>query len=72
MKESNLTKCKKCLELKVRTRVGKFPNGSKDSRYVDENGKQWNGLECSQCFVKSSKERMIQLRHKRALEKGTP
>lgn len=41
--------CKTCNEKKVRNPAGKFTNG-RDTKYVDADGKLWNGLKCSQCI----------------------
>ena len=46
--ESNLKKCKVCLQLKICIEAGKYPNG-KIKVYVDESGKKWNGKVCSSC-----------------------
>lgn len=40
--------CKKCLKEKVRNPAGFFGNG-RDRRFVDQHGKQWNGLKCPSC-----------------------
>lgn len=40
--------CKVCNEKKVRNPAGKFSNG-RDTKYVDEHNKLWNGKRCSDC-----------------------
>lgn len=61
MSESNLRKCKSCKELKNRIQDGKFPNG-RDKRWVNENGKQWNGSKCADCVIAKSRETMKKIR----------
>jgi len=46
--EINRKKCSICGELKYRIQLGNF-NSGKDKRWVDENGKQWNGHKCPEC-----------------------
>lgn len=48
MEEVNLTKCKKCAEIKHRIQMGKFKNG-RDKKWVDESGRQWVGHTCPSC-----------------------
>ncbi len=59
--ESNLNKCKVCLELRVKTEDGKFPNG-KTKRYLDQFGKIWNGKVCPQCNRNRAKNTMKSIR----------
>lgn len=54
--ERNLTICKECKEIKGRSIDGKYNH--KDKRYVDDNGKLWNGTVCPQCHAKKTAERM--------------
>lgn len=55
--ESNLTKCKQCEVLKVKTEAGKYPKG-KTKKFIDENGLQWNGKLCPQCNQQRAKNTM--------------
>ena len=55
MTESNKRVCKNCSELKVRTEAGKF--NKKDKKWVDENGKLWNGSLCPSCVVVKNRMR---------------
>jgi hypothetical protein len=54
--EKNLRICKTCNKIKQRISAGKFPNG-KDTRYVDENNKQWTGSVCPDCLKEKAKVR---------------
>lgn len=58
--ETNLTKCKKCGELKKRTQSGFF--NEKDKRWVDETGGLWNGKSCPTCTRIRVKEAMKKAR----------
>jgi hypothetical protein len=55
--ESNLRICKRCNKIKSRISAGKFPNG-RDTKYLNEAGKQWVGSTCPDCVIEKSKERM--------------
>jgi hypothetical protein len=68
MIESNKTICKKCQQMKTRTEDGKYPN-SKNKRYIDDQGKLWNGKTCPDCQKNKTKENMKQMRFNRQLEK---
>lgn len=46
--EIDKRQCKVCGEIKLRIRDGRFPN-HKDSKFVDELGKHWNGNTCPKC-----------------------
>jgi hypothetical protein len=59
-----LAVCKKCGETKVRNPAGKFHNG-RDKRFVDSEGKLWNGLTCSNCQAKKMKSHMKVKRSKK-------
>ena len=63
MTEINKRHCKICLNLKQRILNGKYPNG-KDSCWVDENSRQWNGKVCPDCNVKRCKDTMKKVREK--------
>ena len=63
MEETNLTQCKKCGQLKQRTRAGNF--GIKNKRYVDEHGLNWNGKTCGVCNLDRVRNAMKNLRDKR-------
>ena len=47
MIETNVRKCKSCGEDKTRTLAGKY--NLKDKKWVDEDGKLWNGSTCPKC-----------------------
>lgn len=47
MEESNVTTCRVCNQLKVRKQDGLFK--SKNKKWVDETGHQWNGRTCPDC-----------------------
>ena len=63
---AEFVKCKMCAEEKQRYKSGMFPNG-KDFRYVDEQGKQWNGKLCPGCQCKKNARRQKMRRAKRKL-----
>lgn len=56
-------KCKICNELKSRIAYGKFGT-SNNKRWIDEDGKQWNGLVCPSCQRKRALVNMHKLRGK--------
>lgn len=58
--ESNKRICKICQVLQDRITAGKFNH--KDKKFVDANGKLWNGSVCPKCVVATSRERMRKLR----------
>lgn len=59
--------CHTCNELKIRTEDGYFGK-SKNKRYVDENGKLWNGRKCCpDCHKKNAKENMKVMRFNKLL-----
>ena len=66
VEERNKVICKICKELKIRIEAGRFPN-SNNKRYINEEGKHWNGLVCAECSVNKMKENMKQLRFTRKL-----
>lgn len=66
MIERNDRICKKCFKMKPRISAGKFPNG-KDTRYVDENNKQWSGSVCPDCVKLKAKDNSAKAR---AAKKG--
>lgn len=55
--------CKICNELKLRIQFGTF-TAKKDKRWVDGDGKMWNGRVCPQCQVKIAADNMKKLRGK--------
>ncbi len=59
--------CKICGEMKVRIHNGSYD--SRNKRFVDESGKQWNGRVCPDCHANKSKSNMRVLRKKN--EKGS-
>jgi len=50
--------CKVCKEEKKSFNSGKYPNG-KDTRFVDENGKEWNGRTCPACHSTINAKRQM-------------
>jgi type II secretory ATPase GspE/PulE/Tfp pilus assembly ATPase PilB-like protein len=64
MEEINKSKCTKCQEIKNRIQNGKQPDGI-NKRWVDENGKSWNGRRCPECTISGMKVRMKELRFDR-------
>ncbi len=57
-----------CGELKIRVEDGYFGT-SKNKRYVDENGKLWNGRKCCpQCHKNKVKNSMKDLRNSKLIE----
>lgn len=65
MSETNLRKCKKCLQLKQRTLDGSFDGVNK--RWRDESGTLWNGSTCPACHKLAAKELAAKRRHKNSL-----
>lgn len=59
--------CKICGELKIRQHSGYFP-GSKNKKYVDENGLLWNGKTCPQCVVVKARLTMRKNRFKEIIK----
>lgn len=66
-KPDTLAVCKSCGETKVRNPAGKFPNG-RDTKYVDAEGKQWNGKKCSSCVATHMKTHQKVKRSKKNLQ----
>jgi len=62
-KESNLSKCSVCSEIKPRICVGKYPD-NRNKKYSDENGKLYVGRKCPDCVKSSMKTRMRAFRSK--------
>lgn len=61
--ESNIRKCKVCLEDKNRILAGKFPNG-RDKKWAGDSNLLWNGNICPECNVKESFKKMRKSREK--------
>ena len=60
--------CHICQQLKVRVQDGYFGT-SKNKRYIDENGKLWNGRKCCpDCHKNKSKETMKTMRFNKLLK----
>lgn len=55
--------CKICNDYKIRIQFGKFNTGG-NKRWVDGDGKMWNGRICPQCQVKIAADNMKKLRTK--------
>lgn len=75
--------CKVCNQLKTRVvktipdpvngaAIPEFYPGSKNKKYVDENGRLWSGKICPNCQCNRSREGMRNLRFKQKLEKNEP
>lgn len=62
--EKNQVICKICKELKTKIQDGTYPNG-KNKKWVDTEGKLWNGRICGQCQVEMQKEFMAVKRAKK-------
>lgn len=60
MNETNKRQCKICKDLKDRTLQGKF--NEKDKKWVDPEGKLWNGSVCPPCNRDRVKNLMKKLR----------
>jgi hypothetical protein len=58
--ESDLSTCRLCEQIKLRRFVGKFDD--KNKKYVDDQGKLWNGRVCPQCHSDRSRSNMKRLR----------
>lgn len=67
MSEVNMRICKVCNENKQRISDGKYPN-SKNTRFINEEGKLWSGNTCPRCLVNRSKENMKKLRFMRIIQ----
>ena len=63
--EIDKKECKVCKELKIRVRVGRYPN-FKDIKFSDEIGLLWNGKTCPTCHKKIMQEKMSIKRAKKA------
>ncbi len=59
--------CKVCGQLKSRIACGKFGDG-RSKRWLDENGKQWNGLMCPDCQRNRARSNMERLRLDKKLD----
>jgi DNA-directed RNA polymerase subunit M/transcription elongation factor TFIIS len=64
--EANRTICKVCRKIKMRIQSGKYPD-SKDKKWVDESGVQWNGRTCPDCHRERMKFHVRKVR-----STGTP
>lgn len=60
--EINKSICKICNKVKDRIEAGKF--NSKDKKWVDEEGKVWNGRVCNFCTKERVKNHMKNKRTK--------
>lgn len=58
---SNIQECKLCHIKKPRNRSGKYPDG-RNTRWTDDNGREWCGRKCPECHVLSSKNTMKKIR----------
>jgi hypothetical protein len=65
--------CKKCHHIKTRIQDGFFDAEEKNKRFVDTEGKLWNGNTCPSCNHDRVKIEMQKIRTiKEALENGKP
>ena len=55
-REINLCTCRNCQKIKIRQQDGKY-NG-KDKRWIDQNGRKWNGRKCPECQAETMRSRM--------------
>ena len=62
--ESNLSKCSKCQEIKLRKQNGFYPDG-RNKRWENEDGECWIGRKCPSCVISHMKGRMARLRASR-------
>lgn len=62
--ESNYRVCKQCKQSKLRSKAGIRPNG-KDSRFVGEDGQEWNGKVCPACHAHNCKVKQKEKRQKK-------
>lgn len=58
--------CKICNVEHKRFRDGVYPNG-KDTRFVNESGKEWSGRVCPQCHINKVSNKLKEKREKRKL-----
>lgn len=66
-KPDTIGTCKVCGEKKVRNPAGKFSNG-RDTKYVDAEGKLWNGRVCGSCQATKMKSHQRVKRSKNNLQ----
>jgi len=59
--ESNLSKCSKCQEIKLRKQEGFYPDG-RNKKYIDEDGNLYVGRKCPSCVKSHMLGRMRKLR----------
>lgn len=64
--ETNKRHCKLCNFLLVRIAAGKYPN-NKDTKYIDEYGKEWSGRVCPGCHKRNNKQRMRKIRFEKII-----
>lgn len=55
LQEYQVKTCKICNQTKKRYNTGKRPQ-SKETRFVSENGKEWNGNSCDECHLSKVKQ----------------
>lgn len=61
--EQDLRECKQCNIKKLRIRSGKYPS-EKDTKFVDNEGKIWNGNICPECHNENRKAYQKEKRRK--------
>lgn len=62
--------CRECRVIKTRVGAGRYPNG-KDTKWVDEHGKQWNGNMCPSCFKYRTRFKTKERRNEALVKKAT-
>ena len=69
MEDTSIIVCKSCGLTKKRIRAGKYPSG-RSTKWVDENGKEFNGRVCADCHKKkvADKKRFKEQEAKRVRE----
>lgn len=67
--ETNLSKCKTCLETKERTLVGKYKDNV-NKKYTDHTGSLWNGRNCPRCHRTKCREQITSKRKLTSFTEG--
>lgn len=66
--ERDLVRCNKCGQVKPRIRMGKY--NENDFKYIDDNGRAWNGRSCPECNAERVKIKMQKIRLERKVGKA--
>lgn len=67
--ERDMVTCRKCSEIKPRIKKGKY--NETNHKYVDDNGRAWNGRSCPECNAERVKIKMQKIRLERKVNSGT-